>query len=215
MSNETPPADGACANTDTELWSRETSKDSEPFHSYASISETREGAITICVGGFCVTRPIEDWHALAAQPAPDGLAEELARLDANATPAPFYTLDQPWLTHGETSILSESPDPHVARYICDFDLGMFVDEDDKTSECPQADADLLVWLRNHVPEILTALRANQRNEVIEECAKVQIAEVRINPSHDYEMGWINAARTMRKAIRALATKEPGGGSGRP
>jgi hypothetical protein len=79
-----------------------------------------------------------------------------------ATPLPWYTLDPPWLPGGEeTSILAESPDPHVARFICDFDLWA-LDDDDRKSENPDADAALIVAAVNALPTLLdtlTALRA--------------------------------------------------------
>ena len=91
------------------------------------------------------------------------LIERLRALDTAATPAPWYRLDPPWLPSGcETSILAGSPDPHVATFICDFDFFAFDEEDEKTSECPDADADLIVFLRNNVTGLadeITALRA--------------------------------------------------------
>lgn len=91
------------------------------------------------------------------------LIERLRALDTAATPAPWYRLDPPWLPSGsETSILAGSPDPHVATFICDFDFFAFDEEDEKTSECPDADADLIVFLRNNITELadeITALRA--------------------------------------------------------
>lgn len=85
---------------------------------------------------------------------PADFVERLRALDRNATAAPFYRLDPPWLPgNSETSILAGSPDPHVATFICDFDFFAFSDEDEKTSECPDADADLLIYLRNHAAEI--------------------------------------------------------------
>lgn len=78
--------------------------------------------------------------------------EELRELHEAATPGPWYTLDPPWLESGETSILAESPDPHVARFICDFDMWQFDpdNEADKISENPDEDARLIVHLRNNV-----------------------------------------------------------------
>ena len=87
------------------------------------------------------------------------IVERLRTLESQATPAPWFTLDAPWLPGGcETSILSESPDPHVARWICDFDFPM-MDEDDRLSECPGADADLIVHARNALTELLTTIEA--------------------------------------------------------
>jgi hypothetical protein len=85
---------------------------------------------------------------------PADFVDRLRSLDRNATAAPFYRLDPPWLAGGsETSILAGSPDPHVATFVCDFDFFAFSEEDEKTSECPDADADLLIYLRNHAADI--------------------------------------------------------------
>lgn len=118
----------------------------------------------------------EAWNTRtpAATADREGLVGELEDLDSSATPGPFYTLDSPWLaSDAQTAILAESPDPHVARYICDFDLCM-LDEEDRKSEYGWEDAKLLVWLRNHVPEILTALRTSDRDAVIDECINAAI-----------------------------------------
>lgn len=79
-----------------------------------------------------------------------------------ATAGDWYTLDPPWLQGGaETSILAESPDPHVARFICDFDLWA-LDDDDRKSENPDDDARFIALAKNHMGDLLdtlTALRA--------------------------------------------------------
>lgn len=105
-----------------------------------------------------------------AEPGRDGVAKELRRLDSLATPAPWFTLDPPWLPSGtETSILAESPDPHVARFICDFDFWALDDEADadRKSQNPDGDAELMVWLRNNVPLILATLtRADETERLL-------------------------------------------------
>ena len=45
---------------------------------------------------------------------------ELRKLIAEA-PGPFYLLEQPWLKEGDTSLMINSPDPHVATFIANFD----------------------------------------------------------------------------------------------
>ena len=88
------------------------------------------------------------------------LIERLRGLLTKATPGPWYTLDAPWLPAGaETSILAESPDPHVARFICDFDLWALDDDEDRKSECPDADAALIVAAVNELPGILDLLES--------------------------------------------------------
>lgn len=88
------------------------------------------------------------------------LIERFKGLLANATPGPWYTLDAPWLPSGsETSILAESPDPHVARFICDFDIWELDDDEDRKSENPDADAALVVAAVNELPGLLYRLQA--------------------------------------------------------
>lgn len=104
--------------------------------------------------------------------------EALRAALAKMTPGPWYTLDPPWLPSGsETSILAESPDPHVARFICDFDLWALDDEDDaaRKSEVPDWDAAGIVALRNAAPALLDALdAANARLAELEaEIARLQ------------------------------------------
>lgn len=129
------------------------------------------------------------------------LATELTRLDRAATPAPFYTLDPPWLPGGsETSILAGSPDPHVARFICDFDLWALDDDSDgdRKSECPDADAALLVWLRNHVPEILAALNTRTAPASPAELAQIE--------GNAFDVGFAQAfERTREAAAKAAET----------
>lgn len=88
------------------------------------------------------------------------LIERLRGLLANATPGPWYTLDAPWLPSGsETSILAESPDPHVARFICDFDIWALDDDEGRKSENPDDDAALIVAAVNELPGLLDRLEA--------------------------------------------------------
>ena len=88
------------------------------------------------------------------------LIERLRGLLANATPGPWYTLDAPWLPSGsETSILAESPDPHVARFICDFDIWALDDDEGRKSENPDDDAALIVAAVNELPGLLDRLQA--------------------------------------------------------
>tara|TARA_Y100001951_G_scaffold88698_2_gene80459 strand:+ start:2835 stop:3218 length:384 start_codon:yes stop_codon:yes gene_type:complete len=100
---------------------------------------------------------------------------ELRKLLEAATPGPWFTLDPPWLPGGaETSILAESPDPHVARFICDFDLCM-MDDDDRKSENPDADAALIVAAVNALPDLLDRLeKAEQALREIRDCRGVTI-----------------------------------------
>ena len=98
------------------------------------------------------------------------LANQIEALSAAATPGPWFTLDPPWLpSDSETSILAESPDPHVARFICDFDLWAALDDEadaDRKSQNPDGDATLIVALRNAVPQIVAALRAADEVEAL-------------------------------------------------
>lgn len=114
------------------------------------------------------------------------LIERLEALDREATPGPWFTLDAPWLPGGsETSILAGSPDPHVATFICDFDMWAIDDEDDRKSDNSDADAAAIVTLRNALPEIITALHEREggdrfpkprRNDGGEPCGECNLKE---------------------------------------
>lgn len=67
---------GAAQNTDVEIW-RERAGDFYADH----IAATKDGGITICVGGTCITKTVQDWHALSKQPInwrddPDAIVED-------------------------------------------------------------------------------------------------------------------------------------------
>ena len=96
------------------------------------------------------------------------MREELEKLIAEATPGPWFTLGPPWLPSGtETSILAGSDDPHVATFIADMDMWALDDDDSRKSKNPDADARLIVALRNNAPAILKALteRASMAAEI--------------------------------------------------
>lgn len=115
---------------------------------------------------------------------PNDFVAQLRLLDQRATAAPFYRLDPPWLAGGsETSILAGSPDPHVATFICDFDFFAFSDEDEKTSECPDADADLLIYLRNHAVEIANEI-ANLRAQAERLVSTIEIHHRNFDEMHE-------------------------------
>ena len=88
------------------------------------------------------------------------LSDRLETAMKAGTQREWYTLDPPWLPHGcDTSILAGSPDPHVARFICDFDMWQFDGEGaDKKSTNPDADAEFIVLCRNNADTIIAALR---------------------------------------------------------
>lgn len=52
--------DDCCENTDVEIWHSPDDMKSRSVH----MSKAGE-AITLCVGGLCVTMPLADLHALA------------------------------------------------------------------------------------------------------------------------------------------------------
>lgn len=125
----------------------------------------------------------------------EALVERMRALDAKATAGPWYTLDPPWLPSGtETSILAESPDPHVARFICDFDLWALDDEADaaRKSECPDADADLIVAIRNALPDLLTLIeRQAARIEAAEAMAGAlnAVSDAMLRDANDAPLGY--------------------------
>lgn len=55
--------DGPVQNTSVEIW-REVPGDFYADH----IEATAANGITICVGGTCITKSVQDWHALSEQP---------------------------------------------------------------------------------------------------------------------------------------------------
>ena len=58
--------EGEYLNLDKEVWRKDLKDSSDPDNFYApNILVTPEQAITICVGGLCITKTIEDWHDLA------------------------------------------------------------------------------------------------------------------------------------------------------
>ena len=58
-------------NTDKEVWSRDTQE--EPFLSYSSISINKDNTrMTLCLGGYCCTMSIEQWHKIAKDICNDG-----------------------------------------------------------------------------------------------------------------------------------------------
>ena len=62
--------EGACENTDQELW-RERFGD---FYA-DSIHVTKDGGIGINVSGHVIVMPLQKWHALAAEPAPESAVQ--------------------------------------------------------------------------------------------------------------------------------------------
>lgn len=152
---------------------------------------------------------------------PSDFVDQLRALEGRATEGPWYRLDPPWLASGsETSILAGSPDPHVATFICDFDFFALCDEDEKTSECPDADADLLIYLRNNtcaIADEIAVLRtgiAQLRNVVsigarfVAACNSAWAAG---EPEHKVRT-MLDIADEFRAAIDALpASKEPAHG----
>ncbi|GGD74136.1 hypothetical protein [Croceicoccus mobilis] len=144
-----------------------------------------------------------------AQMAPDGLAAELAVLDAKATPGPWYRLDPPWISGDvETTIMAESPDPHVARFICDFDFaGMFEEDDGKKSECPDADADLILALRNSLPAIIASLSASNDSNAMRDAltlARNRLQALAVRAPFNSAEGF-DASRWADEATEALNT----------
>jgi hypothetical protein len=62
--------EGACENTDRELW-RERFGD---FYA-DSIHVTKDGGIGINVSGHVIVMPLQKWHSLAAEPAPESAVQ--------------------------------------------------------------------------------------------------------------------------------------------
>ena len=134
------------------------------------------------------------------------LSTTLQELSDAATPGPWFTLDPPWLpSDSETSILAESPDPHVARFICDFDLWAALDDEadaDRKSQNPDGDATLIVALRNAVPQIVAALRAADEVEALRAALRDLLTATQ--PQHT--IGHIFLGEAQEAACKALEAK---------
>lgn len=93
---------------------------------------------------------------------------DLDRLEAlyeKATPGEWYLLGAPWLGRDmETSILAGSPDPHAAKFVCDFEN--FADDDEDKNGWN--DADFIAALHNAFPALLEAARNAPRWIPVEE-----------------------------------------------
>lgn len=78
---------------------------------------------------------------------------KLTELLERATKGPFYLLEQPWLDSGmKTALLAKSPDPHVAKFVCDFEF--WADEDgDSEPDNSWSDAEFICFLVNHAEAI--------------------------------------------------------------
>lgn len=87
---------------------------------------------------------------------------KLERLLKEATEGPWYLLGQPWLPSDcKTAMLSGSPDPHVAKFVCDFDM---MADDNEQPDKSWEDAELICFLRNHADAILGLVRAAEATE---------------------------------------------------
>ncbi len=90
------------------------------------------------------------------------IAAELRRLHEAATSGPFYLFGAPWLPRGcETAVLSGSPDPHVAKMVCDFEC-----QSSEESDAPESngwnDAEFIAYLLNHTEAILALIAAAEK-----------------------------------------------------
>lgn len=65
---------GARLNTDVEVWRKQGDGPGDPDNFYQpSIKITKGQGVMLCVGGTCITKPIEDWFQLAGLCAGDGV----------------------------------------------------------------------------------------------------------------------------------------------
>ena len=73
-------------NTDKEIWRK------GDYYS-PNILVTKDGGITICVGGSCITKPVEEWHKLALS-SKFSKNEEVKTLSVEEI---FTIMDKSWL----------------------------------------------------------------------------------------------------------------------
>lgn len=100
------------------------------------------------------------------------MSDLLSRLQAlyeASSPGEWYLLESPWLPRNcDTSILAGSPDPHIAKFVCDFES--FGAEDEDKNPRAWADAELLVTLKNFWPQLRAELeQAGRMREALEDC----------------------------------------------
>ena len=87
--------------------------------------------------------------------------DALKALYERATKGVWYLLETPWLPRGsETTILAGSPDPHAAKFVCDFEN---FGEDEDSEKNGWNDAELIVALHNAFPALLARLEAAERD----------------------------------------------------
>lgn len=88
---------------------------------------------------------------------------EVAALLEKATPGPWQVVDRIWLPRdGNTYVIAGHYDPHVGRFVCDVgQVEEWDEENTRESQFDQkeADAALIVALRNEAPALLEELAA--------------------------------------------------------
>jgi hypothetical protein len=144
------------------------------------------------------------------------MIEELRTLAEKATPGPWAYRPDEYDDWG----LVKSPPREVGNYDPPFiirgAIGQFRDPDVHDEETLnahrragtdpwEANAALIVWLRNHVPAILTALTAASKLEVAKEALEM-IANHRRDESGPYESDYYGCRTIARQALAALEAK---------
>jgi len=81
--------------------------------------------------------------------------ELLEKLLEKATPGEWHTVDAPWLpSNCQTYIVAGNGDPHCSKFVCDMEeFG-----EDEGERDGWADAELIVAMKNALPELIAATR---------------------------------------------------------
>ena len=88
------------------------------------------------------------------------------RLEAAATPGPWFSIGPPW-NHESPYINAGCSDPHGGRILFDTSV-QWDDTDDDEAKTPNSDSALVCYLRNHARELLALARyAEQARPVVE------------------------------------------------
>ncbi len=98
---------------------------------------------------------------------------KIRRMIEAATQGKWYLLESPWLQRGmNTAILAGTPDPHGAKFVCDFEIQKQESADD-APDTSWEDAALITALKNNAPALADLVEAAQLL-----CRRVEIGEIR-------------------------------------
>lgn len=91
----------------------------------------------------------------------DQLIADLERLDAKASPGPWFTVGRPW-NDAMPYVIARDEDPHRGTFVCDVGEVEEYDEEntfEKQAATKEADAAFIATLRNAYPQLRDGIRA--------------------------------------------------------